>query len=527
MKSTHGLSDTSVCSFTLSRFRGPRSDPPTRARTRMNPELLEKVLACKTLPSLPAVALKVIELTQDERVRAAELATTIANDQGLSAKLLKTVNSSFYALRKPCTTIQSAIVMLGFSAVKTLALGFSLVSAVADGEDSGFDYQGYWRRGLLSGVAAKVFARAGSSKCEEEAFLGGLLQDIGMVAMHRALGKEYADILAKTNGDHRMLLKHELSDLEVSHADIGSMLATRWKLPPELALPIKYHERPSAAPTECLDICKAVGLGNIAAELLSSSEPGVVLKRLYSRAQELFALSPPEVDELMKAVNAGAKEVAYLLKLDIGQVADPEEVMHRATMQLEAIQVPFEGDSAVNAGPTTDPVTALPNRLVFNRNLVTGYTQATGAKIPFSISLLQIDDLKDLRERHGESYIDALFAQVAKTLKAHFDAAQSLVCRYDDDRFAVVLAKLDRAHATQAVDGARARIAAAPINCQPPGLVTMPMMVTLSAGLCPLDLSTAARIGSADDMVDFATKALDAAVRAGGGCSRVFAPRAA
>ena len=98
----------------------------------MNPEVLEKVLSCHKLPSLPAVAMRVVELTQDQKVSMRALAETIQNDQALTAKILKTVNSSLFGLRQKCSSINQAIIMLGMSAVKTLALGFSLVTAIKD-----------------------------------------------------------------------------------------------------------------------------------------------------------------------------------------------------------------------------------------------------------------------------------------------------------------------------------------------------------------------------------------------------------
>ena len=175
----------------------------------MTPELLDKVLSCKKLPSLPAIALKVIELTQDERVPVKMIGDTIANDQALSLKVLKTVNSSFYGLRKPCSSINQAIVMLGLSAVKTLALGFSLVSSLAKDKAAGFDYDAYWRRALTTGVAAKIIA--GEARCgsDEEAFLGGLLQDVGMIALYQALGEEYAKLLVEAGTDHRRVARLE------------------------------------------------------------------------------------------------------------------------------------------------------------------------------------------------------------------------------------------------------------------------------------------------------------------------------
>lgn len=493
----------------------------------MNPEILEKVMSCKSLPSLPAVALRVIELTQDNKVRAAELASTITNDQGLSAKLLRTVNSSFYALRKPCTTIQGAIVMLGFNAVKTLALGFSLVGAIAEGRDKGFDYNAYWRRSLLSGVAAKCFARACETHLEEESFLGGLLQDIGMIAMYRAMGDEYQRILALAGDDHRQLMRYETSELEITHCDIGSMLAQRWKLPAALAIPIKFHERPSAAPSDVIDICKAVGLGNIAAELLTTSEPGVVLKRLYTKALELGGLQAGQVDDIMKSVQQGAKEVAHLLNLDIGAVPDSQEVLAQANKQLAAITVPFAKSHQGDAGPDIDDETGLPSRLIFNRNLVTGFDQSQAVGRPLTIAILMIDDFPDITQQHGDTYASELVRMVGESLRQHFAADTQLVCRYDTHRFAIIMADTDRLTATRIIDGARARICIAPVVCRPPGLVASEIAISLSVGLCTLDQSTTARVTSADDMVDITMKALDAAVRAGGGCVRAFTPRAA
>ncbi|MBY0307592.1 MAG: HDOD domain-containing protein, partial [Phycisphaerales bacterium] len=271
----------------------------------MNPELLDRVLKCDRLPSMPAVAMRVIELTSSNRSSMREIAEVITNDQGLSGKVLKTVNSSFYGLSEPCTTINQSIVMLGLNAVKTLALGFSLVASLTRNNRAGFDYKSYWRRGLLTGVAAKCIAAETRIGHDEECFLAGLLQDVGMVALYEALGEEYGAVLDAAGEDHRQLAKLELADFEMTHADLGAMLAGRWKLPPELAMPIKFHERPTAAPQEYLEICQAVGLGNIASDVLCAPEAGVVLKKYYSKAQEWFSLTPMQADAVMNKISAG------------------------------------------------------------------------------------------------------------------------------------------------------------------------------------------------------------------------------
>src|SRR3982751_5373593 len=124
----------------------------------MNQDMLERILRCPNLPTLPTVAVRVLELTQNVNVSMDDLTATIQNDQGLAAKVLKTVNSSFYGLRRPCASISQAVVLLGLSAVKALALGFSLVSAVGEADDE-FDHVAYWRRGLYTAVAARAIAK--------------------------------------------------------------------------------------------------------------------------------------------------------------------------------------------------------------------------------------------------------------------------------------------------------------------------------------------------------------------------------
>src|ERR1041385_66747 len=106
---------------------------------------MTRILASPQLPSLPVIAMKVLELTRREDVSAPEIAELIMTDPGLASRILKTVNSPFYGLRKQVSTVSQALVILGLQAAKTVALGFSLLSDLkqsADGAD-GFDHATY------------------------------------------------------------------------------------------------------------------------------------------------------------------------------------------------------------------------------------------------------------------------------------------------------------------------------------------------------------------------------------------------
>ena len=95
---------------------------------------IDDLLACSSLPSLPTIAVKVLELSRRETTSIEEIAAVVHNDPALTAKVLKTVNSSFYGLAKPCPTISRALSYLGLSTLKSLVLGFSLVKVSQSGK---------------------------------------------------------------------------------------------------------------------------------------------------------------------------------------------------------------------------------------------------------------------------------------------------------------------------------------------------------------------------------------------------------
>ena len=197
----------------------------------MDQNLLKRVLASPRLPSLPAIALKVIDLAQRPDVEFGEIADAVQHDPALSSKILKTVNSAFYGQVREVSTISRALQILGLNSVKTLALGFSLVGNLKATKDWGFDHVAYWRRSIYAATAARTLSRYAGILQHEEAFIGGLLQDLGMVAMSQALGEEYASVLRAAGPNHSSLCEHEILALGVDHAEVGAALAEGLEAP--------------------------------------------------------------------------------------------------------------------------------------------------------------------------------------------------------------------------------------------------------------------------------------------------------
>lgn len=497
----------------------------------MNRDILQEILNCPALPSLPQVALRVIELSQKENTSCDELARVIEHDQGLAAKILRTANSSFYGLRRPCATVNQAVVMLGFSSVKSLALGFSLVGMFTPNAASTFDYTAYWRRGLYTAVAARRIAAEAGRYDGDEAFLGGLLQDIGMMAMYRALGERYLRVLDLTGNDHRTLVRFELSELEVQHPEVGALLARRWKLPDALVMPIKYHERPTAAPAAHAVRVRCVGLANTAHDALTMPEPASVVRRFRTLADAWFGIDARRCDQLLHRIAEDAAQISDLFRLDTGPGADAEQILRDAAAALPTPDiVPPEADDGVSLGgllldaEDTDPLTGALNRAAFLRKADAAMSADHGNGPLLAVLAISIDGFAGLVATRGVEAADVVLAETAKLLAEHVDPLGGFVCRWDQHLFAACIPAAAAAAVMKTADEVRAMIEEGSkhwrLTPEEPLIV-----VTASVGAAVAGPADAASPARALHMVASAVRASSAAAAAGGNRVRSSLPR--
>lgn len=304
----------------------------------MNEDLLRKILASPSLPTLPAAALEVVELCRREDVPMDQLARTICKDPAIAAKVLRTVNSAHYALRNEVTTISHALVLLGLPTVKSIALGFTLVGALQDVKGRTFDPSPLWRRSLVSAVGARSIALKTGAGNPEEVFLGGLLQDMGILALIQTLGAPYIDLLNKTGDNHQNLAALEREYLKLDHAMVGEALARQWNLPAVLAAPILYHERPDSATGECQRIAYAVALGNKAARPFFSKDAEEPLRDYLAAATKWLQLDRTAAKRILEATAQAAPQMSNLFSLPEGQGPDIEAIMNDASEILHLLE---------------------------------------------------------------------------------------------------------------------------------------------------------------------------------------------
>ena len=209
----------------------------------------ERLLArVDSLPTLPAIATRILELTLNEGVSSTELGKLLSQDPALTAKILKVVNSASFGLRFPVSSTGYAITVLGLQRIRTLILSLSIFETLSRVDEGGpLDKTVFWRHSVASASGAKALAVASGRSNPEEAYVAGLIHDIGMLLLDTLASDLYVRILEEgkqKGGDS--FLELERLHLGTTHLEIGAELARQWNLPHALCAAIRYHQEPEA-----------------------------------------------------------------------------------------------------------------------------------------------------------------------------------------------------------------------------------------------------------------------------------------
>ena len=495
----------------------------------MNEQLVNRIKQCPSLPSLPAIAVQVLDLAQKADVDIAEIARIISKDPALSSKILRTVNSSFYGRSQHVSTISHALVILGLQSVKTLVLGFSLVTNLTKSKANGFKHLTYWKRSIYAATAARTLAAKLGVVQQEEAFLAALLQDIGMLVLDQVLGDEYGEIHEKIQS-HAELAVVETQVLEMNHADVGGMLAGQWKLPPLLVSPIALHHAPEKVTDPALKkLTELVALSGLCADVFVDEQPASAIASARHLCKAHHNMAEADCDALLDEIGRSTKEVATLFEINIGSEISFEEVLKKANEALVEItlqsqqqatalqqqaQTLAQQNQQLQKQAMTDALTGLANRARLDQFLSQQLAAAVKQGKPLTLLLLDIDRFKSVNDKHGHPAGDMVLKALGKLLGTAARATD-LAARYGGEEMVLVLPGTTRATAAAIAESIRRAIAAKPIAC---GTLTLP--VTASIGVAsfepPSPFKEPAHLLKAADLAVYNAK------HSGRNCVRVF-----
>lgn len=235
------------------------------------------------LPTLPASVAHVLSILDNSQSSAKELTEALSVDQSLASRLLKMVNSVYFGFPRRIDTLQQAVAILGFRAIRDIVTVTSLFHELHRTDRKlHLNRRLFWRHAVGCGVAARVIGLKTGTARGEGVFLAGLLHDIGKVFFDAYLHEEYAQVI-RTATEHSLpLYQAEERVLGANHTDFGHWLADAWNLPFNLTAAAAYHHRPS----ECRDhfilaclvhtsntVVQALELGDGGEVVLSAIEP--------------------------------------------------------------------------------------------------------------------------------------------------------------------------------------------------------------------------------------------------------------
>lgn len=249
------------------RFATERSQFPV-------PSLDAVIMGESGLASLPDIFHRIVEAIQSPRSSAAFVAEVISKDVGLSAKLLKIVNSPLYGMTQKVDTLSRAVALVGSNQLTNLALGVSVISLFRDVPPQLMDMRSFWKHSVCCGVWARLLAGQLRVQHEERYFVGGLLHDVGRLLLLKKAPELYCGILEAAAAEELPVHELETQLLGYDHAQVGGRLLEQWRFPRELLLAAQGHHAPLENELEDSLEAALVHLADIVAHALQDEVGG-------------------------------------------------------------------------------------------------------------------------------------------------------------------------------------------------------------------------------------------------------------
>jgi diguanylate cyclase (GGDEF)-like protein len=315
------------------------------ASTENGPVLDRFVDKVGRLYTLPAVAVEVLRLTDRPDIDVEQLRRAVENDPALTSRVLRVVNSSLFGLGHEVSDLRQALALLGTKPLKLLVLGFSLPDNLFIGM-AGDILRRYWRRTLTKAVAAREISETLWKLPGDEAFLAGLLQDVGMLVLLQEYGEPYVRLLDAAFAKARDVGTLAAKALGFDHVHLTARLLERWGLPKNLIEAIAAGRPPAAIeelppPARCLP--QILHLAELLAGLLTENRTDL-LPDLLDAAERYHALRRSELSGLVGTLQAKVEQLADVLNLELGSGTDYTAVILEAHARLSDVAADVAGD---------------------------------------------------------------------------------------------------------------------------------------------------------------------------------------
>lgn len=461
------------------------------------PVTIEQVIAgFGDLPTLAPVAMEVLRLADDENASMADLSAAIGVDPGLAARLMRLANSAMYGQTSEVTNLDRATALLGLRTVKLLSLGFSLVGNANAGPS---DTSIMWRRSLATSVLARRLASAIDKKLGDDAFVAGLLANIGKLALLNV--PAYVDAL--NDKGPWLTPEDETELLGFTSDEVTARVLVSWGLPEVLANAVRLRaEPPSEGPMAHLPAVLQVA-DHAAMLMLVDTDEGksTALDRLTNTAAAHLGHTIDQIEEIIAEVSPDLDEIASMFDLEAIAGTPIADIMMSAQAQMAKLSLDVasalsqeqqrneelaEDNERLAAEASTDPLTGLPNRRTFDAylfNQIEGRLRR-GRDTSLGLIMFDLDHFKSINDNFGHGIGDEVLCATGERIQSGTRRGE-LSARIGGEEFAVVLPDVSGDELARAAERFRGLVGDEPIETS-----IGPLTVTTSVGAAQSSVSS-------------------------------------
>jgi len=433
--------------------------------TMSRDQVIRTVLQSEDLPTLPAVASKLLMIAGKEETTLTDIANLISKDMALAAKILKVSNSAFYSFPQQISSINQAVSILGTNAVRSLVLSFSFLSMRTKGKKTtAFDFKQFWEQSLAGAVAAKLILEQVPGADTEETFISALLHNIGQLIFASTLPDLYEQVLtrmAKDEGAVESEIEKEIIGEE--HSVVGFAVAENWGFPESLLLPIKYHHQPEnydGGDRQVVRSINGIYLADILTGILYSDKPQEYHKAFRNEAKKRLGLKVLTINKILKEVHNLVDQTADYFGLSMKPTKSVEEILQEANLKLSMLNMSYEemNRELIHSKMELEKLTReleQKNKLLENLANIDGLTEINNHRFfqnfldqeinrsnrnerAISLLLADIDNFKKFNDTYGHQTGDFILKELCRVCKEEI-REYDLMARYGGEEFIFVL----------------------------------------------------------------------------------------
>ncbi len=423
-------------------------------------EIKTRLTAEIELPSPPAIAVRILKTVQQEDFSMDDLARIISADVALTTKLLRVANSAYYALPNKVSNVNKALGILGTNIIKNIALSFVIAGDLQKSERSYFKFDHFWRRSVTTAVAADLLTKA-INKHNDDIFVTGLLQDIGIMVIFLYKGKTYDNALnSETSCDDKNLIAIEQKNFQFNHQQLSHILLSDWGLPDTITAPLLYHHEPDKAPKHLQETASILEVASLLSSVYLGSETATNVCLVSQKMKDYFSIEPEQTREIIDQVALQSVLILEIFEIKADDIKPYSTILQEANEELGKLNLSYEqlvlelkeskakserfakelqqANLKLEELAFRDSLTGIYNHRYFQEVLSKEIARSRRYHRSLSVLIFDIDYFKKVNDTHGHPAGDKVLVQLAQSIEKTIRPSDVLA-RYGGEEFIIVL----------------------------------------------------------------------------------------